>query len=188
MLLTACEMVQSRNVSVVLLDSFCQTIDNGMNDLLHSQLQLENDLYFKTVCLQAHGSIEDVFQDLNTDIFIGEISDYDRNHMTFSELYNRPYITPFGIERHQSDNIFWSMGASVYRIAIALRLVLTHYKWRNVVLITEAHGDSVIVGSEVFIQLAHEGFNPQIVYIRNESAGEDIENVLRDITVEQKGN
>ncbi|XP_045201010.2 retinal guanylyl cyclase 2-like isoform X2 [Mercenaria mercenaria] len=188
LLLTTCEMIKDGNVSIVLFDGLCPNTDNDLNKLVNSELQLANKYIFRQICMEENGNIETIIKNDTVDMFIGTMNlENDKKYMKFAEFFNRPYISPSGIDRHKDGEILWSLGANYQRVATVLGIVLTHFKWRKVLLITEERSEYVTFGNEMFIELAHDGFRPTIEYVRNDFGDTEIENLLSKVTDQQKG-
>lgn len=186
LLLTYCEMIESGNVSLVWFDGFC---NRSEYDLSKSAGLLENMFLFKHACAVESSNIEGIFKDKSVDIFIGTMNiENDRKYKSLAEYFRRSYITPYGADKRQDGDQIWSIGANYQRIAIALGVVLTHFKWRNIFIVTEEMSSYVPFGNKIFIELAHDGFRPKITYVKSDSTDDDIEDMLAEITDQHKGN
>ena len=188
LLLTSCEMIKSGNVSIVLFDGLCKRSDDDLNNLIKSELTLENNFIFTQVCVNEYNNIEAVIKSDGVDIFIGPMNlKNDKTYLKFADIFNKPYISPNGIDRHKGGDIIWSLGVNYQRLTTALGIVLTHFKWRQVLLITEERTEYVTFGNEMFIELVNDGFRPSIEYVRQDFTDTDIETMLLRITNHQKG-
>lgn len=182
-------MTQSGNVSVVVLEAECTTDKTTVVDFIDSNLNLGINITFSTFCSKDPMELEAVFSDPYSNIFLGAI-DYKYNTLVYkyADLNQRPLITPHGSPTHvyHTQVKVLSLGASFESLAVALRLVLTQFKWGKLAILVEIEENIIAMATAMFVELTHAKFQPKIIYLANTSEDTTLERAM-DFNPEYKG-
>ena len=189
--MVCCEMTRSNgNVSVVLLEKECNTDKRTIVEFIDAKLDLGFNMTLSTFCNQDALKLESLFSDNSVNVFLGAM-DYGLHNLVlkYADLNQRPIITPYGTPNHlhhQRNNVF-SLGSSFESISIALRLVLTEFRWTNIVILAEIEEHVISLATAMFVELTHERFEPKISYIPNFTEDSTLNAILENIQSEHKG-
>lgn len=182
------KMVEPDFVNITLLNLECVGDDEELNRFIKSEIQSNNSFQLSTFCSTDFNEIERLFKDDNSGIFLGAWEPtLNAMFIKYAEIYRRGYVSPTSISKPYDKGQLMTLGASFERTAVALSMVLTHFEWRKVLLITEEISYWTSFGTSLFIELTHSGFQPTVVYIQNKTYVTDIEQILDDVDSKQKG-